>query len=258
MPETVKKYYIMQRLNATTKTPVFFFNEMGVKTPAKQFNEFTLALKAYIDIAKNLKEKTILYFHKDGSYRGFTLFKQAILIADKISKLKINNLVIIDELEKNKLISPISVNSQASEATMAMAVTALDLDNKAKDAKFILSNTQKAIDEVVINDLKADLPGFQVEIIKTVVNENKLDIYYTISKDGKTKSSPFIKSMTGFGTQKIELSTARSIYEDMNIKTQVDANLNKRFQVKAWIFFTTLTVMIALSIILLVLVLIKK
>ncbi len=38
MPETVKKYYIMQRLNATTKTPVFFFNEMGVKTPAKQFN----------------------------------------------------------------------------------------------------------------------------------------------------------------------------------------------------------------------------
>ena len=121
-----------------------------------------------------------------------------------------------------------------------------------------MSNTQKAIDEVVINDLKADLPGFQVEIIKTVVNENKLDIYYTISKDGKTKSSPFIKSMTGFGTQKIELSTARSIYEDMNIKTQVDANLNKRFQVKAWIFFTTLTVMIALSIILLVLVLIKK
>ena len=228
---------------------------MGVKTPAKQFNEFTLALKAYIDIAKNLKEKTILYFHKDGSYRGFTLFKQAMLIADKISKLK---LVIIDELEKNKLISPISVNSQASEATMAMAVTALDLDNKAKDAKFILSNTQKAIDEVVINDLKADLPGFQVEIIKTVVNENKLDIYYTISKDGKIKSSPFIKSMTGFGTQKIELSTARSIYEDMNIKTQVDANLNKKFQVKAWIFFTTLTVMIALSIILLVLVLIKK
>ena len=64
--------------------------------------------------------------------------------------------------------------------------------------------------------------------------------------------------MTGFGTQKIELSTARSIYEDMNIKTQVDANLNKKFQVKAWIFFTTLTVMIALSIILLVLVLIKK
>ena len=39
--------------------------------------------------------------------------------------------------------------------------------------------------------------------------------------------------MTGFGTQKIELSTARSIYEDMNIKTQVDANLNKKFQVKA-------------------------
>ena len=33
--ETIKKYYIMQRNNVSTKMPVFFFNEMLSKTPAK-------------------------------------------------------------------------------------------------------------------------------------------------------------------------------------------------------------------------------
>ena len=66
-----------------------------------------------------------------------------------------------------------------------------------------------------------------------MINDGKLDIYYAVSKDGKIKSSPFIKSMTGFGTEKIEVSTARSIYEDMQIKTQNDASISKRFQTKS-------------------------
>ena len=191
-------------------------------------------------------------------YKGYLPYEKVISLVDKLSKEKVNNKTIIESLVTNKVLLPIVMPKGKSDTTMAMAVTALDLDEKAKEIKFMLSSKDKAIEDVVMGDIKWDLPGFQVEIIKTMINDGKLDIYYTVSKDGKIKSSPFIKSMTGFGTQKIELSTARSIYEDMNIKTQVDANLNKKFQVKAWIFFTTLTVMIALSIILLVLVLIKK
>ena len=256
--ETIKKYYIMQRNNASTKMPVFFFNEMLNKTPAKQFNEFINALNAYVEAGNSIKEKSIIYFHKDGEYQGFATLRQIEDLVKKISKIKINNLLIIDELKQNKLISPIvTTKSDSSSSTMAMAVTALDLDEKAKEIKFTIKEKDKPIEDIVIGDIKSDLPGFQVEIIKTIINDGKLDIYYTVSKDGKTKSNPFIKSTSGFGTEKIEVSTARSIYEDMQIKTQNDASISKRFQTKAWIMFTALSVMAIMSLIILVMVLIK-
>ena len=170
---------------------------------------------------------------------------------------KINNKTIIEYLVTNKVLLPIDMPKGKSDTTMAMAVTALDLDEKAKEIKFMLSSKDKDIEDIVIGDIKWELPGFQVEIIKTMINDGKLDIYYTVSKDGKIKSSPFIKSMTGFGSQKIEVSTARSIYEDMQIKTQNDASISKRFQTKAWIMFTALSVMAVMSLIILVMVLIK-
>ena len=256
--ETIKKYYIMQRNNASTKMPVFFFNEMLNKTPAKQFNEFINALNAYVEVGNSIQEKSIIYFHKDDQYQGFATLKQIEDLVKKISKIKINNLLIIDELKQNKLISPIATTkSDSSSSTMAMAVTALDLDEKAKEIKFTIKEKDKPIEDIVIGDIKSDLPGFQVEIIKTIINDGKLDIYYTVSKDGKTKSNPFIKSISGFGTEKIEVSTARSIYEDMQIKTQNDASISKRFQTKARIMFTALSVMAVMSLIILVMVLIK-
>lgn len=42
--ETVKKFYLAERINPSTKLPIFFINEMGVKTPAKQFNDFWVDL----------------------------------------------------------------------------------------------------------------------------------------------------------------------------------------------------------------------
>ena len=46
--ETVKKFYLAERINSSTKLPIFFINEMGVKTPAKQFNEFLSGLNEFI------------------------------------------------------------------------------------------------------------------------------------------------------------------------------------------------------------------
>lgn len=40
--ETIKKYYIMQRNNASTKMPVFFFNEMLNKTPANNLTNLLM------------------------------------------------------------------------------------------------------------------------------------------------------------------------------------------------------------------------
>ena len=224
-----------------------------------ELNEFINALNAYVEAGNSIKEKSIIYFHKDGEYQGFATLRQIEDLVKKISKIKINNLLIIDELKQNKLISPIAItkSDSSSSSTMAMAVTALDLDEKAKEIKFTIKEKDKPIEDIVIGDIKSDLSGFQVEIIKTIINDGKLDIYYTVSKDGKTKSNPFIKSISGFGTEKFEVSTARSIYEDMQIKTQNDASISKRFQTKAWIMFTALSVMAVMSLIILVMVLIK-
>ncbi len=158
--ETIKKYYIMQRNNTSTKMPVFFFNEMLNKTPAKQFNEFINALNAYVEAGNSIQEKSIIYFHKDGQYQGFATLKQIEDLVKKISKIKINNLLIVDELKQNKLISPIATTkSDSSSSTMAMAVTALDLDEKAKEIKFTIKEKDKPIEDIVIGDIKSDLPG---------------------------------------------------------------------------------------------------
>ena len=255
--ETVKKFYLAERINPSTKLPIFFINEMGVKTPAKQFNEFLSGLNEFINTAKDYKASAAIYFHKDDMYKGYLPYEKVISLVDKLSKEKVNNKTIIESLVTNKVLLPIVMPKGKSDTTMAMAVTALDLDEKAKEIKFMLSSKDKAIEDVVMGDIKWDLPGFQVEIIKTMINDGKLDIYYTVSKDGKIKSSPFIKSRTGFGSQKIEVSTARSIYEDMQIKTQNDASISKKFQTKAWIMFTALSVMAIISLIILVMVLIK-
>jgi hypothetical protein len=153
--ETIKKYYIMQRNNVSTKMPIFFFNEMLSKTPAKQFNEFINALNAYVEASNSIQEKSIIYFHKDGQYQGFATLKQIEDLVKKISKIKINNLLIIDELKQNKLISPIvTTKSDSSSSTMAMAVTALDLDEKAKEIKFTIKEKDKPVEDIVIGDIK--------------------------------------------------------------------------------------------------------
>lgn len=53
--ETIKKFYLAERINPSTKLPIFFINEMGVKTPAKQFNEFLSGLNEFINTAKDYK-----------------------------------------------------------------------------------------------------------------------------------------------------------------------------------------------------------
>ena len=46
------------------------------KTPAKQFNEFINALNAYVEAGNSIKEKSIIYFHKDDQYQGFATLIQ--------------------------------------------------------------------------------------------------------------------------------------------------------------------------------------
>ena len=54
----------------------------------------------------------------------------------------------------NKVLLPIVMPKGKSDTTMAMAVTALDLDEKAKEIKFMLSIKDKDIEDVVIGDIK--------------------------------------------------------------------------------------------------------
>jgi hypothetical protein len=152
--ETVKKFYLAERINPSTKLPIFFINEMGVKTPAKQFNEFLSALNEFINTAKDYKSSSAIYFHKDDMYKGYLPYEKVISLVDKLSKEKINNKTIIEYLVTNKVLLPIVMPKGKSDTTMAMAVTALDLDEKAKEIKFMLSSKDKDIEDVVIGDIK--------------------------------------------------------------------------------------------------------
>jgi len=134
--------------------PIFFINEMGVKTPAKQFNEFLSGLNEFINTAKDYKSSSAIYFHKDDMYKGYLPYEKVITLVDKLSKEKINNKTIIEYLVTNKVLLPIVMPKGKSDTTMAMAVTALDLDEKAKEIKFMVSSKDKDIEDVVIGDIK--------------------------------------------------------------------------------------------------------
>ena len=127
---------------------------MGVKTPAKQFNEFLSGLNEFINTAKDYKSSSAIYFHKDDMYKGYLPYEKVISLVDKLSKEKINNKTIIEYLVTNKVLLPIVMPKGKSDTTMAMAVTALDLDEKAKEIKFMLSSKDKDIEDVVIGDIK--------------------------------------------------------------------------------------------------------
>ena len=59
--ETVKKFYLAERINPSTKLPIFFINEMGVKTPAKQFNEFLSGLNEFINTQQKIINLLLQY-----------------------------------------------------------------------------------------------------------------------------------------------------------------------------------------------------
>lgn len=251
----IKKFYILERMNPSTKVLGFYFNQIGIKEAARGFVNFLDALKAFIATAKESKEQCILYFHRQGAYRGFVTLEQATAILFKLSKIKVDNTKIIAQLEANKMISPLTANKFASEQTMAVAIQEFDLDEKAKDVQLSLVSPNKPIDEIVMGDIKAELPGFTVEIAKILINDDKLDVYYAIKKDA-SKSSVFIKSLSGFGG-KIQLSTARSIYEDMQMKSRSDNKLSAKFESKAWIFLSVLSVAAVITFILFVIIALK-
>ena len=253
--QTVKKFYILERTNPVTKKLGFYFNEIGTKNPARGFLNFIDALKSFILVGRESKVPCVLYFHRLGSYRGFVTLEQASVILYKISKIKIDNTKIIAQLEANKLIQPLTANKYASDTTMAVAIQEFDLDEKAKDVKITVLSPLKKIDEIVMGDIRAELPGFTVEIAKILINDDKLDVYYAIKKDA-SKSSVFIKSLSGFGG-KIQLSTARSIYEDMQMKSRSDNKLSAKFESKAWIFLSVLSVAAVITFILFVIIALK-
>lgn len=227
----IKKFYILERMNPSTKVLGFYFNQIGIKEAARGFVNFLDALKVFIATAKESKEQCILYFHRQGAYRGFVTLEQASVILYKISKIKIDNTKIIAQLEANKLIQPLTANKYASDTTMAVAIQEFDLDEKAKDVQLSLVSPNKPIDEIVMGDIKAELPGYTVEINRTLINGEELDVYYLIKK-GQIKSSVFIKSIYGFG-KTLKVSKARSIFEDIQLKAKQELKENTKFSAKA-------------------------
>lgn len=251
----IKKFYILERMNPNTKVLGFYFNQIGIKEAARGFVNFLDALKAFIAIAKESKEQCILYFHRQGAYRGFVTLEQATAILFKLSKIKVDNTKIIAQLEANKMISPLTANKFASEQTMAVAIQEFDLDEKAKDVQLSLVSPNKPIDEIVMGDIKAELPGYTVEINRTLISGDELDVYYLIKK-GQTKSSVFIKSIYGFG-KTLKVSKARSIFEDIQLKAKQESKENTKFSAKAWTFFSVFTIVTILNLVLFILVVMK-
>ena len=129
------------------------------------------------------------------------------------------------------------------------------MDEKAKDVQLSLVSPNKPIDEIVMGDIKAELPGYTVEINRTLINGEELDVYYLIKK-GQIKSSVFIKSIYGFG-KTLKVSKARSIFEDIQLKAKQELKENTKFSAKAWTFFSVFTIITILNLVLFILVVMK-
>lgn len=255
---TLKKYYIAQVLNPKTNQVVFLFAEINPqqKVTPKPFADFFQALKFFIDIASETKVASNVYFNKANKYEGFASLPQAKVIMVKAPTIKVPKDKVIDFLKQNNLITPLSVISIANDRTIAMSAQSFGMNDLAKNVKLTLLNTSLKLDEVLPSHIKGELPGYEVKIEKVLINDKRLEVFYFIKK-GNVESSVYIKDMSGFGTDKIVVSSARTLYDDVQLKERKAAKEENKASTVQWIVLGFLIFMSFLNLLLYILLAIK-
>ena len=166
----------------------------------------------------------------------------------------------IEYVVTNKLISPLAINKDGKkviDSTMVMAQIEFDLERKAKDVIFKLTNPKATVENIVVEDITTEeMKNYTVDIVKLERNFDSIDVSYNLI-NGKYKSQLYIKTLSNLG-KNLEMSKARTINEDIEIKEHQQYVEVRNFKTKVWISVSILIALAILSAIMLVVILLRK
>ena len=246
MLEQTRKFYIMERTD-NNGALTFYLNEVGESKNAEKFKDFKNSLQKFVDSLKDYTGKALVYFHANWTYKGFATIEQAKKIIETLTANNVENKNAVEYIVTNKLISPLATNKDGKkviDSTMVMAQIEFDLERKAKDVIFKLTNPKATVENIVIEDITTEeMKNYKVDIVKLERNFDSIDVSYNLIHD-KYKSQLYIKTLSNLG-KNLEISKARTINEDIEIKEHQQYVEVRNFKTKVWI---SVSILIALAI----------
>ena len=259
MLEQTRKFYIMERTD-NNGALTFYLNEVGESKNPEKLKDFKEVLQKFLDILKNYTGKALVYFHANWTYKGFATVEQVKKIIETLTANNVENKNAIEYIITNKLISPLAINKDGKkviDSTMVMAQIEFDLERKAKDVIFKLTNPKATVENIVVEDITTEeMKNYTVDIVKLERNFDSIDVSYNLI-NGKYKSQLYIKTLSNLG-KNLEMSKARTINEDIEIKEHQQYVEVRNFKTKVWISVSILIALAILSAIMLVVILLRK
>ena len=123
--------------------------------------------------------------------------------------------------------------------------------------KIIEALTANNVENIVIEDITTEeMKNYKVDIVKLERNFDSIDVSYNLIHD-KYKSQLYIKTLSNLG-KNLEMSKARTINEDIEIKEHQQYVEVRNFKTKVWISVSILIALAILSAIMLVVILLRK
>ena len=169
MLEQTRKFYIMERTD-NNGALTFYLNEVGESKNPEKLKDFKEVLQKFLDILKNYTGKALVYFHANWTYRGFATVEQVKKIIEALTANNVENKNAIEYVVTNKLISPLAINKDGKkviDSTMVMAQIEFDLERKAKDVIFKLTNPKATVENIVVEDITTEeMKNYTVDIVK--------------------------------------------------------------------------------------------
>ncbi|AWX42729.1 Uncharacterised protein [Metamycoplasma cloacale] len=215
----LEKYYISEKVDHETNTITFSFKK-AKQARSLSYDEFLDALSEYIRVSEISSNDTRVWFHREGAYRGSVNLEKAKVIMERLTQNTVKKEEVITYLEKEDLVDkPAPKKSAKVEEEIKECSTkeessccesscevkedscCCELNSLASLVKFHIEDIQnRDAYNIGAKDIKAELEGYDVEIIKVNENNKGLDVHYIIKK-GEMESLPSMKTLHGFKSE---------------------------------------------------------